>query len=417
MTFNFVVKSPAMKPHHSLSFLLGLLISYILPAQDNQPIELQSLTVESFEPIRSHLAKARVVGMGESTHGTHEFFNSRTQLFQYLVKEFDFTIFYLEADYVNCLPINSYIHGNPGNVEDLVNGIGLWPWMTAEMVDLVNWMREYNQNNPTKKLTFMGVDVQKLEETVTALIDLLGPQSPETLMNLKTVSNDAFYMMKSKAAKRKFEPALDDLAYLSTGLKPKEMVKFKLLYRHLRQVVQVQSTRNQAMRDILMAENILWYSKDYRKKGFFWAHNLHIAKWYFPKKEKGVAGGVLKHHLGEKYMSIGQEFCQGSFNVYFKEKSEGSEKDRGNYTLGPTAVNHPAEGSLASNYAKDYTLPLFIPFAGLPEGEEVRMTAIGARYVIDEDPKSIWRFNHHGRNAFDALILIDRSTPTTLLGD
>ncbi|MBK6266163.1 hypothetical protein JKA74_14050 [Marivirga sp. S37H4] len=76
------------------------------------------------------------------------------------------------------------------------------------------------------------------------------------------------------------------------------------------------------------------------------------------------------------------------------------------------------EASLASNFKNGHNLPVFIPFDSLPEEEEeVNISSIGARYEPDDNPKSIWRYNHHGHNAFDAIILIDKSTPSQLIGN
>lgn len=399
-----------------LLILLCTIIAYLsLSAQDHALIALKDFKAASFSDIREYLTDAWVIGAGESTHGTHEFFHSRTQLFQYLVKEMDFTTFYLEADYTNCLPIDAYIKGGAGSADSLVYDIGLWPWMTQEMVDLVEWMRSYNTRNPDQPLSFIGVDVQKLKETTRALLQLLGSEAPKALLEVNPITNETFYSMKPRATGKLFQPAIDALESLEPqSLSSEETNAYEMLVRHFKQVVQVQASKNKAMRDILMAENILHYTQEGTRKGLFWAHNVHIAKWYFPKKEKGVAGGVLKHRIGGRYFSLGQEFCEGSFNVFHQTQS-GNKQDRSNYEQGPVTVGAPDPSSMAGSYLNDYQLPLFIPFAGLPEGQEVRMTSIGARYVPSEDPKSIWRYNHHGHNAFDALILIDQSTPTELL--
>ncbi|PLX04397.1 MAG: hypothetical protein C0594_09265, partial [Marinilabiliales bacterium] len=51
-----------------------------------------------------------IIGVGESTHGTSEFTIMRHRLFRYLVENFGFNTFFLEADYSGCRNINRYIH-------------------------------------------------------------------------------------------------------------------------------------------------------------------------------------------------------------------------------------------------------------------------------------------------------------------
>ncbi|MGB0887968.1 MAG: erythromycin esterase family protein, partial [Vicingaceae bacterium] len=114
-----------------------------------------------------------VVGMGESTHGTHEFFKLRHRVFKYLVENHHFNTFFLEADYANCLRANAYIQGNKDNVEAVVREINMWPWKTTEMMNLINWMRDYNLKNKNNQINFIGVDMQQYVETVKQMDNIL----------------------------------------------------------------------------------------------------------------------------------------------------------------------------------------------------------------------------------------------------
>ena len=388
-------------------------------AQDTKYIQFKKLDVNEFREVREYLTGAQIIAMGESTHGTHEFFVSRIHLFQYLVEELDFNTFFLEADYSTCLPINNYIHGGPGDATKLVKGIGLWPWATVEMVELVEWMKNYNASHPDRELSFIGVDVQKFEETCEALAHLAGTKAPETLVSLSRMRSQDFLAMKKSEMSKMHQSVLRELDAMDMStFNEEDAMKFKGLVRNLDQVMTYRLSKQRLFRDYKMAENILYHlSNDITIKGFFWGHNEHIANFYNVKKKSGVAGGMLKQTLKDKYYSIGQEFYEGSFNVYYAKRSEGNNKTREGYVLGSVTVGPAAEGSLAHNFKKEYELPLFIPFSELPESEQVNITDIGSRYVLNDNPKSIWRFNHHGKSAFDALLLIDKSSPTSLLPD
>ena len=174
-------------------------------ARGQEVVELPNLKASSFHLLAPVFEDVRVVGMGESTHGTHEFFDSRIELFKYLVTSHGFNTFFLEADYANCLPINAYIHGGEGDVNELVGGIDLWPWITAEMATLVEWMRDYNKSNPEKPLDFVGIDVQFHNTTRTALIELLGDQTPAVLLDLDDLEFREFYKAKKSELKKKYE--------------------------------------------------------------------------------------------------------------------------------------------------------------------------------------------------------------------
>lgn len=107
---------------------------------------------------------ARVVGLGEGTHGTHEFFAIKARLFRYLVREKGFTVFAIEANQPEAERVNAYIQGEPGDARELIAGMGFWIWNTEEVLHLVEWMRDHNaqsrQSGAGPLLTFAGVDMQ-----------------------------------------------------------------------------------------------------------------------------------------------------------------------------------------------------------------------------------------------------------------
>ena len=76
-------------------------------------IPLESARAESgFEDmhgLRALVGQARVVALGEATHGTREFFQLKHRILEYLVEEMDFRVFAIEANWPECLAINDYV--------------------------------------------------------------------------------------------------------------------------------------------------------------------------------------------------------------------------------------------------------------------------------------------------------------------
>lgn len=66
------------------------------------------------------IGDARVVGLGEATHGSHEFFAMKQRLFRYLVEEKGFTTFALETSWTSGLQIEEYLQGGPGDARQVV---------------------------------------------------------------------------------------------------------------------------------------------------------------------------------------------------------------------------------------------------------------------------------------------------------
>lgn len=105
------------------------------------------------------IVNAKVVGLGEGTHGTHEFFQMKHRILQYLVQKKGFTIFAIEASMPQAFRLNDYILNGKGDPKKLIVGMGFWTWSTKEVLAMVEWMHEYNKT-AEKKLKFTGFDMQ-----------------------------------------------------------------------------------------------------------------------------------------------------------------------------------------------------------------------------------------------------------------
>jgi erythromycin esterase-like protein len=107
--------------------------------------------------IAQRLGTTSIVGFGESTHGTHEFFQTKTDLFKELVQNHGFNTFFLESVDDRCVEIDTYIQTGEGNPEELVNEL-FYVYRTEEILELVNWLREHHEQHPVR---FIGIDERK----------------------------------------------------------------------------------------------------------------------------------------------------------------------------------------------------------------------------------------------------------------
>jgi erythromycin esterase len=378
---------------------------------------------KDLKQLNNYFNNVKIVGMGESTHGTHEFFTMRHKMFKYLVEEHGFNTYFLEADYANCLRANDYIHGKEDNAEDVVKEFGLWPWKVKEMVDLVDWMRAYNENH-NNQLNLVGVDMQFYVETLKKMDDiLLRYHLPVTdSIIYQKMLNENFISLKKKKDLKVYKEELErkkniDVSLLNTIDKK----IYDNLLRHLTQIVgEKYRFELEDYRDYRMAENILYHlGQNDTVKGFFQAHNGHLIKGVKQSKRKkimiGLAGGVLKYELKDRCFIIGQDFDEGYFNAYHPAKDSAKIIEGKPYVLGKIEVSKSIKGSIPSNY-RHLDSPIFIDCSSFAENETVYMNFISAVYSPDNGKsKKTSRFLHHGRDAFDAIILIKKSTPTELL--
>jgi erythromycin esterase-like protein len=105
------------------------------------------------------VGKARIVALGEGTHGTHEFFTMKHRITRYLATRMGFTVFAIEANMPETYKMNDYVLTGHGDPRALLDGMYFWTWNTREVLDLVEWMRAYNVSG-RGRMQFTGFDMQ-----------------------------------------------------------------------------------------------------------------------------------------------------------------------------------------------------------------------------------------------------------------
>lgn len=136
---------------------------------------------------------AKVVGVGEATHGSHEFFALKDRVFRYLVEQKGFTTFALEISWSAGMRIDDYLQHGDGDrdarqvVHEVMAGS---PWDREEFVTLVRWMRDHNRRHPDRPVHFLGDDIgaPKLDEQVfDSVTDYVRRTRPESLPRLNEI--------------------------------------------------------------------------------------------------------------------------------------------------------------------------------------------------------------------------------------
>ena len=106
---------------------------------------------DDLQPLAKIIGNARIIGLGESTHGSHEFFRIKHRLLEFLVSRLGFTTFALEASMPECFDINRFVLNGEGDPEKALAGLYFWTWDTKEFLDLILWMRDYNADSSQPK--------------------------------------------------------------------------------------------------------------------------------------------------------------------------------------------------------------------------------------------------------------------------
>lgn len=111
------------------------------------------------EPLRRIVGDARIVSLGEATHGTREFFQLKHRMLEFLATRMGFTIFAIEANMPEAYRLNDYVLNGTGDPVQLLRGMYFWTWNTEEVLDMIRWMREFNASGKGR-VQFTGFDMQ-----------------------------------------------------------------------------------------------------------------------------------------------------------------------------------------------------------------------------------------------------------------
>src|ERR1700760_4219569 len=113
----------------------GLLVTAAVLAQDRSVVDwlrtnaIPLATVEAghgfadLEPLKTLIGNARIVALGEATHGSREIFQVKHRMLEFLASEMGFTIFSMEANMPEAYRLNDYVLNGVGDPEQLLRGL------------------------------------------------------------------------------------------------------------------------------------------------------------------------------------------------------------------------------------------------------------------------------------------------------
>lgn len=283
------------------------------------------------EPFGAMLGGARLVGLGESTHGTREFFQLKHRVFEYLVRNKGFTHFAIEGSWAEANEIDHYVRTGEGDARRLLSRLGFWTWNTEEVLALIEWMRQWNSTaTPNQQVRFLGFDMQFASlpaDTVDAFVARALPAEADSvsawlacLRPFRRLDGSvprpmSEYLTLSLTQRSECRGALARITTLLEAYEgPEPSANVRQSARVLQQWERVASaigTRVTVERDLAMADNVSWLRAQAPAGTgiMLWAHNGHVstrAPWM---------GDHLRARYANDYRAVGLLFGSGSFTA------------------------------------------------------------------------------------------------------
>lgn len=311
------------------------------------------------QQLRTLIADARVVALGEATHGSREFFQLKHRLVEFLVTEMGFTTFAMEANWPEALAVNDYVLQGREEPAKALAGLRFWTWNTEEVLALIRWMHQANRSNlGARQLTFAGFDAQFTRLAAVALKQYLDRVDPEFAAQI--APRLAFFEKECRDYSGWAEADMSALLRVALDVEARlrtlerdyvvrsTVEEWRRHCQHARILRQVDEQRRAGtdekqrymIRDRAMAENVAWIldSEGPQSKVVLWAHNAHVAR-----DSRGVFDGEvvsmgmhLARRLERELVVVGFAFGQGSFQAVVHE--EGGRRPIRGVSIGPAPV-------------------------------------------------------------------------------
>ncbi|WP_405199319.1 erythromycin esterase family protein [Christiangramia sp. LLG6405-1] len=352
--------------------------------------------------IKGVLGKAKIIGLGESTHGTKEIFEAKKRLIQYLIEEQDVTEIAIEAYYGNSLVLNSYIIEGKGDPVELIAGLGFWPYYTQEFLDLIQWLRNYNLKH-NNKVRITGIDPQSCEESIKylrnkfpdnseyqSLLEKIDSLSPINLDNKAVTLTDSLKTLTSKMTSDKM------------AIKNSEIIsQFQLLNLY-------SGIEYSKVRDSLMMENIKSRVVELpdNEKLVVWAHDLHL------QRVEDYLGNYISKFINDSYINIAFILGSGKYTAVDsntnKLESYHTLRDQPCHSLEMLLSDFTYQDILLFNSAQaknnDYLKKQF--YSKILYKRDIGALATDDQFHV---------ISHDVQNLFDLYMYFPKSTPSTLL--
>lgn len=144
-----------------------------------EPID--DIDTVSIDALLERIADARVVLLGEATHGTSEFYRMRAHITRELIARHGFDFVAVEADWPDAARVDDFVLG--GRRRSTLaftpfERFPTWMWRNDDVHDFVDWLRAYNADHPNRKASFHGLDLYSLFTSIAAVLTYLDDVDP-----------------------------------------------------------------------------------------------------------------------------------------------------------------------------------------------------------------------------------------------
>jgi protein-L-isoaspartate(D-aspartate) O-methyltransferase len=303
------------------------------PSTPDEDFALAKLVRECAEPIANlesrsiqglleRIGRARVVLLGESTHGTSEFYRMRADITKRLLSEHGFSFVAVEADWPDAARVDDYALGAKPRHATLefapFSRFPSWMWRNEEVFDFVQWLRAFNAERQVGRVGFHGLDLYSMFTSIGAVLSYLERVDPDmarvarerysSLLSWRddpseygravlvggseSAESEVVEMLRELLARRSEYAVRDGERFFDAAQNARLVANAERYYRALYQG----AAMSWNLRDSHMFETLRTLLAFYgpRAKGVVWEHNTHVGN-----ARATAMGARGEHNVGQ----------------------------------------------------------------------------------------------------------------------
>jgi len=148
--------------------LSDLIARHSLPLPADDRFNALAQAVDDF-------SDARIVLLGECTHGTSEFYQARAAMTRHFVSQHGVRIVAIEGDWPDAAELDRYVRGRePWGERDAFVNFPRWMWRNREFADCLSALRDFNADRPAEdRVAIRGLDVYSLDKSIAEVLSYL----------------------------------------------------------------------------------------------------------------------------------------------------------------------------------------------------------------------------------------------------
>ncbi len=299
---------------------------------------IRSIDQPDLDPLLQRIGDARLVLIGEATHGTSEFYRMRAAITKALIEQKQFDFVAIEADWPDAYRIHDFVthrqREEPHDWEAFAR-FPTWMWRNHEVLDFIHWLRNFNlQRRPAEqRVGFYGLDLYSMFTSIQRILEYLDrvdPQAAEVARarygclspweadpanygraaiagRYRSCEHDVVRMLQDLTSRRVETAVRDGEELFDAQLNARLVANAEEYYR----IMYYGSDESWNHRDTHMFETLqsLLNRRGSRSKAVVWEHNSHLGNalaTQFGRHGQINIGQLCREAFGKDVYAIGQ---------------------------------------------------------------------------------------------------------------